>query len=123
MIHSELLRDDGILIVTPEGPLQAADFTRLAGEVDPFIEQRGELAGLMIHAHAFPGWADFAALLSHLRFVRDHHRRIARIAAVTDAGFMSIVPRVAKHFVQAEIRHFDYANRAAALAWLKGQTG
>jgi hypothetical protein len=43
VISFELLRDDGILIVSPEGPLQTSDFAAIANEVDPFIEERGGL--------------------------------------------------------------------------------
>ena len=120
MISHELLRDDGILIVTPEGRLEAGDFESLAVEIDPYIEENGPLAGLMIYVESFPGWDDFAALVSHLRFVREHHRKIAKVAAVTDSKVMSIAPRIVAHFVSAEIKHFDYADRAAALAWLRG---
>jgi hypothetical protein len=121
MIEHELLRDAGVLVVTPRGPLQAADFERLAGAVDPYIAERGGLAGLMIYAESFPGWKDFAGLVAHLRFVREHQRKIRKIAAVTDSGFLSIAPRIAQHFVRAEVRHFPYADRALALAWLGGE--
>jgi len=120
MIDHELLHDDGILIVTPHGPLESSDFARLAEEIDPFIEEKGKLNGLMIYAESFPGWNDFAALVSHLKFVKNHHERIERIAAVTDSGFLSILPRVARHFVRANIRHFDRRDKKHALDWLNG---
>ncbi len=119
MLKSELLRAEGILIVTPEGRLESADFERVAGEVDPHIEEKGKLHGLMIHAESFPGWSDFSALISHLKFIKDHHRNVERVAAVTDSGFLSIMPRIADHFVSAEVRHFDYNDKEAALAWLE----
>ena len=72
MIKSELLKDNGVLIVSPVGSLAASDFEHLAQEIDPYIEQNGRLRGLMVHGDFFRGWADFAALLSHLKFVRDH---------------------------------------------------
>jgi len=117
MIQHELLRERGILTLEPKGPLRAADFSTLAAVVDPYIEQHGDLKGLLITAPGFPGWDDFAALLSHLRFVRDHHRRIRRIAVVSDSTFLSVAPKIARHFVSAEIRTFDAADRTAALAW------
>ena len=120
MLQHELLRERGILILKPEGALRAEDFTTLAAAVDPYIEQRGELPGLMIDAPAFPGWENFAALLSHLRFVRDHHRRIRRIAVVSDSTLLAVGPRVASHFVNADVRTFGTAERAAALAWIEG---
>jgi hypothetical protein len=119
MIHFELLRDRSILIITPDGPLEEADFARLAKEVDPFIASKGKLAGVMVYAKSFPGWESFGAFLSHLKFVADHHRQIERIAAVTDSGFLKIMPRVADHFVQAKVRHFDFEERDQALAWLE----
>ena len=122
MIDHELLREEGVLIVTPRGPLQAADFENLTREVDPYIAEQGSLAGLMIYVESFPGWRDFAGLISHLRFVRDHHRKIDKVAAVTDSGFLSIAPRIAQHFVHADVRHFPYADRAQALAWLEKRT-
>ena len=119
MIHHELLAEERILVVTPEAALEKADFDKLREIVDPFIAEHGPLAGLMICVESFPGWENFAGLMSHLRFVKDHHRLIKKVAAVTDSGFLSILPRVADHFVQAEVRHFDYADRQAALDWLK----
>ena len=119
MIQHELLRERGILILKPEGALQAEDFTALAGAVDPYIEQHSELAGLVIDAPSFPGWENFAALLSHVRFVRDHHRRIRRIAVVSDSTLLAVAPKIASHFVSAEVRTFDAGDRAAALAWIE----
>jgi hypothetical protein len=115
----ELLRNEGILLVRPQGPIQAGDFESIAKLVDPYIEEKGKLRGVMIEAQAFPGWDTFAALLSHLRFVRDHHRLISKIAAVSDSAILSILPQLAKHFVKADVRHFNANDRDAALAWLR----
>jgi hypothetical protein len=119
MLQHELLRGRGILILKPDGALTAEDFTALAAAVDPYIEQQGELKGLMIEAPSFPGWKNFAALLSHLRFVRDHHRQIRRIAVVSDSPLLAAAPKIASHFVSAQLRAFDANARAAALAWIE----
>ena len=123
MISHELLRDRGILIVKPEGPLEQTDFEALAREVDPYIEAQGKLNGLLISAKLFPGWKDFAALLSHLRFVKNHHHKIRKVAAVTDSGFLSIMPHIANHFVDAEVKHFEYRDKDHALDWLSESKG
>ena len=123
MLSHELDRDKGILIVRPEGPLEQSDFEHLAQEVDPYIESRGQLNGLLISAKVFPGWQDFAALVSHLKFVRNHHQHIKRVAAVSDSGFLTIMPRIANHFVDAEIQHFHFEDRERALDWLSNATG
>lgn len=118
MIKHEFLDDAGVLIVTPEGPLQASDFMDLAAVVDPYIEEHGALRGLLIYVEHFPGWGNFAALLSHLRFVKDHQKHIARVAVVTDSTVLSVLPKIASHFVKAEVQHFDYDKKDLALLWV-----
>ena len=119
MLHYELNRAESILILKPKGPLESTDFEKLAREVDPYILEKGTLNGLMIYAKSFPGWDNFAAFLSHIKFVKNHHQKIRKIAAVTGSCFLSIMPQVAKHFIQAEVRHFDYDDKDSALDWLK----
>jgi hypothetical protein len=100
------------------GPLAASDFKHLAGEIDPYIEQNGRLHGLMIYTETFPGWKDFAALLCHLKFVRDHQLKIEKVAAVSDSSFLGIMPSVVGHFVKAQVKHFNYDDKDKALEWL-----
>ena len=119
MLSHELLEDEGILIVEPRGALESTDFETIAALVDPYIESHGGLRGLLIQSEAFPGWRDFGALVSHFRFVRNHHKHIKKVVAVTDSAFASIAPHVANHFVSAEVKHFDFADREAAIAWLR----
>jgi hypothetical protein len=122
MIKHELLRTEGILILTPEAPLESADFERLAQEIDPYIEANGKLHGVMIDAESFPGWKDFAGLVAHLRFVRDHHQKIQKLAVVSDSSVLSFAPKLASHFVQAEVKHFSHLQREDALLWLTGES-
>lgn len=118
MLEHELLRDKGILIVRPTGSLEAGDFRRLASEVDLYLKKQGRLTGLLIDAPFFPGWSDFAALIEHFRFVRDHHRRIARVAVATDSTILQFVPKIAAHFAHPEIKAFGGNERNRALEWL-----
>ena len=119
MLVHQLLGNEGILLIRPDGPIAAGDFELVTKTVDPYIEKKGALRGVVIEAESFPGWDSFAALLSHMRFVRDHHRFVRKVAAVSDSAILSIAPQIAKHFVQAEVRHFDATDREAALAWLR----
>ena len=119
MIYYDLLSDRGILVVSPEGALEKDDFEMLSALVDPYIAEKGKLNGLMIEAEWFPGWDDFAALVSHVQFVENHHQHIGRVAVVSDSTVLSIVPHVASHFVRAEVRHFPYVAKDEALHWLE----
>jgi hypothetical protein len=120
MIEFELLKDEGVLVVEPKSALAPDDFQTVAGAVDPYIFDKGKLTGLLIDAPSFPGWESFAGLIEHMKFVRDHHRNIERIAVVTDSKFLTIAPKIAEHFVHPEIKLFNSGDKASALAWLQG---
>jgi hypothetical protein len=119
VISFELLRQAGVLVVQPEGALSVDDFDRLSGAIDPHIRERGKLSGLLIESRAFPGWDSVGALVRHLKFVRDHHSGIERVAVVTDSAFLKIAPGIAKRLLHPEIRVFASGERAKALAWLQ----
>lgn len=82
------------------------------------IAKAGGLNGLMVVAEHFPGWDDFAALSSHVRFVREHHKKIRRVAIVTADRLVSALPRIASRFLDAEVRAFPVDERDEALLWV-----
>ncbi|GAV19592.1 hypothetical protein MMIC_P0540 [Mariprofundus micogutta] len=119
MIDFDLNMQNLILTVRPCGPLSEDDFKKVARRVDAVIEKDGDLPGLIIHAESFPGWDSFAGLLSHLRFVRDHHKFIKKVAIVSDAAVLTIFPRISAHFIRAELKHFHYEDYEAAVEWIE----
>lgn len=118
MIESSLDTAQSILYVHPKSALEGADFVKLSEQVDPYIEASGGLRGLIIEAAAFPGWESFGALVSHVRFIRDHHRHIGKIAVVTDSVIGNLAEHLASHFVSAQIKHFSSAEIEAARQWI-----
>ncbi|MFC4995513.1 STAS/SEC14 domain-containing protein [Rubritalea tangerina] len=119
MIETTILPSKGIVIVEPDGALSASDFEKLTEAVDAYLEGHAKLQGLMIHIATFPGWEDFEGFIGHMRFVRDHHQEIEKVALVTDTKFADILPKIAQHFVSAEIKRFPYAEKGAGLSWLE----
>lgn len=118
MMEYSLDRENSLLHVRPTGPLAKKDFDDLAQAVDPFIEQTGGLRGLILETAGFPGWENLGAAVRHFRFVRDHHTKIKRIAAVTDSPLGEAAEHIASHFVSAEIRHFSAGHVEEARAWI-----
>lgn len=118
MIEYTLDRDLAVLHVRPTGPLRKADFDSLAQSIDPFIEQAGSLRGLLLEVVRFPGWEDIGAAVRHIRFVRDHHRSINKVAIVTDSVLGEAAENIASHFVAEEIQHFSTDRLQEAKAWL-----
>ena len=119
MILYKIISEKNIIIIEPSGPLQQKDFESLAKGVDDYITRNGKLDGLIIHAKSFPGWEDFGSFIHHMRFIKDHHREIKRVAAAIDSIIMSILPKIANHFVSAEVKHFDYDDIETAKEWVQ----
>ena len=120
MIEHTLDPANSILYVRPKSKLERGDFEQLAKTVDPHIEAKGGLAGLIIEVASFPGWESLGAMASHFRFVRDHHKYIKKIAVVTDSKMGDVAEHLASHFVAAEIRHFPAGELEAAKQWVMG---
>lgn len=118
MIEHKLDTTNSILYIHPDGELEKEDFATLTSIVNPYIEQHGSLDGLIIDAPTFPGWDDFAAFSSHLRFVKDHQKHIKKIAVVTNSVLGSIGEHLVSHFVAAEIKHFPVGQVGQAKRWI-----
>jgi len=116
-VSHRMVPETGVLVVEVRQALRAQDFDALAATADEWIESHGDLAGIVIHAREFPGWENLGGLLRHVRFVRDHHRQVRRIALASDSRLAELAPRIAEHFVRAEIRRFGYDELDAAIAW------
>ena len=118
MISYELDENAGVLTVRPEGKLESQDFQTLSKVVDPFIEERGRLNGIIIVTERFPGWEDFNGMIEHMKFVRNHHRKIAKVAIVTDSKVADVAESLGKHFIKASIKHFFFNELESAKRWM-----
>jgi len=118
MVEYKLDTDNSILYLWPKSALEKGDFIQIAKTVDPYIEQAGGLAGLIVEAHSFPGWESLGAMVAHFRFVKDHQKHIKKIAIVTDSAIGNIAEHLASHFVAAEIKHFAASESDAARQWV-----
>mgnify|MGYP001813022272 CR=1 FL=1 len=119
MIKYEFLKDDGILIIEPVSSLNTSDFDMISTIVDPYIQENGKLNGLVIYTELFPGWQDFASMLAHIKFVKDHHALINKVAAVADEGIVAVLPAIADRFVKADVKHFGHDDLDGAIEWIK----
>jgi hypothetical protein len=119
MLDYSILKPAGILVLEPHAPLTKEDFKGLGAAADLYLCSHDKLRGVLIHSKAFPGWEDFGGFSAHLRFVREHHKKVARVAVVTDSPLAGIVELLGKHFISAEVKHFSYPEKAKALNWLK----
>ncbi len=118
MVQLELQSDKGVLIVKPLEPLSSEDFMVISREADGYIESHGGLNGLMLCFEKFPGWKNIKGLCSHIRFVREHHRKIKKVAFVTNSKIVKLVISIVKYFVNPEARYFRYHQEKSAMNWI-----
>lgn len=120
MLKVNLSEVEGIAVLEPDGELSESDFKNAAETIDPYIEKVGKLNGLIIHVRSFPGWDSFASFITHMQFVKQHHKKVSRIAFVTDSPIGSIAENIASHFVNAEIKNFSFDELENAKKWILG---
>ena len=119
MLEVKIEKENGLAILEPHDALSKEDFDNAAKVIDPFIlESEGKLNGIIIYTKSFPGWEDFAALSRHITFVKNHHKRIKRLAFVTDTSVIEFTKVIAAPFVKAEIKVFDYDDFDEAKKWV-----
>jgi len=119
MIEQTINPSKGIVIVQPKAALSAEDFVVLSEAVDGYLASHQKLKGLMIYSDDFLGWENFEGFIGHMRFVRDHHQKIEKVAIVSDAKVAKSLPKLAKHFLKAEIKTFAYSAFDVAEKWLE----
>lgn len=119
MIKIDLNEAEGVAVIRPEQMrgLTTADFLQLTDRIDNYLKDHDRLRGLVIVAKSFPGWKDFKAFTSHIKFIRDHHEAIGKVALVSDSPLASAGPNLVDHFVNAKVRQFPCDAIEAARAW------
>lgn len=107
-----------IVTLHPKDRLSKEDFIRASGLIDPFIQEVGKLNGLIIETKLFPGWDSFVALFSHLKFVKEHHKQVKKIAFVTNSILGEGAEKIGSHFIAAEVKRFTFTELEEAKEWI-----
>ena len=122
MLHVKLDETKGIAILEPNCALSENDFKSAAKSIDSYIEKSGKLSGIIIQVKSFPGWDSFSALITHLKFIKEHHKKVSHVAFVTDSPLGGFAEHVGSHFVNAEVRSFSFNELENSIQWIIGDT-
>ncbi|KRT55756.1 SpoIIAA family protein [endosymbiont of Ridgeia piscesae] len=120
MLNVKLDEIESIVIFEPNGELSEADFKYAVSIIDPYLEKSGKLNGIIIHVRSFPGWDSFSALITHMRFIKEHHKKISHVAFVTDSPIGVLAEHISSHFVSAEIKSFTFGELEKSVKWISG---
>jgi len=72
------------------------------------LEQDNKLNGVIIDTKDFPGWDSFASLISHLKFIKGHHKKVTHLAFVTDSMMGEFAEKIVSHFVDPKVKMFSF---------------
>jgi hypothetical protein len=118
-----------MLVITPSlesnmveikvtGALNHHDFKELAQKIDPLINRFGSLK-LFVDATHFTGWDNSQAAEQHFRFVKEHHKKIDKIAVISGHAWQHWLISVIKIFIHPEIKIFSDHQFPEARNWLQ----
>jgi hypothetical protein len=118
MIKTETISAGTLRIIAPV-KLKVGDFRQIAPQIDSLIQQHGKIR-LLIDASGFRGWENIAAFESHAGFIKNHHRRIERVAIIAAHDchhWLIVAVRMCLH---PEVRAYDKSHESEALRWILG---
>ncbi len=118
MLKIDLDKKASTLILEPKEAFQCKDFEEVTKLVDPFIQSSGQLKGIIIYVKDFHGWDSFSALVRHLKFIKNHHKKVSHIAFVTDSLIGDLAEHMGSHFVQAQVKHFPFTHLKEVKQWI-----
>ncbi len=116
----EVLLDEkkSIVILKPHWALSENDFLEASKKIDSYLEKNQKLNWVIIYAKSFPYWDSFLWLISHLKFIKNHHKRVAYLAFVTDSLVWIFAEHIWDFFVKAKVKNFDYDQLEEAKKWI-----
>lgn len=117
MLNIEIRERENIAVISPDGAITTADIDRLAEQVNTYINEYDKVPNLVIQTLGIPHWSSFEALERHLKFVRNHHKIVKKIAFVSDSKLLWLAKTLVQHFVGAQIRRFPQEALDDAVSW------
>ena len=121
MLNISIDKPSSIVTLTPNGALTKEDIQSATKEIDAYLKEAAKLKGVIIYVDSFDGWGSFSALLAHLKFIKEHHKKVSRIAFVTNSIVGDFAEHISSHFVSAQVKHFDYNKLEDAKLWIVAQ--
>lgn len=117
MLNVDIKDRANIVVVTPDGPIKAADIANMAEQINGYINEHDRVPNLVIYAKTVPHWANFEALGKHLKFVRNHHEIVKKVALVSDSKLLWLAKIFVSRFIGAKVRRFTEEAYDDAVAW------
>jgi len=119
MLQNASPSTQGLQILEPFCHRVNFDFEAIIDEVAPYLANHDSLADVKTFAKAFPGWLNLEAAISHLQLIENYHKKIKRLAIVSDNGLLAALPKFAPNLLHPDVKHFSESEYDDSLQWLQ----
>lgn len=110
---------ENFVVITPSGPITAAQIDDLTVQVDGYINETDQVPNFVLHAKTIPYWDNFTSLVKHLKFVKSHQKIVQKVAFVSDSKLLWLAKPIVDHFVAAKVRRFPDEALDDAISWVQ----
>ncbi|MEJ2310717.1 MAG: universal stress protein [Gammaproteobacteria bacterium] len=117
MIEEIPADEPGIGAFKASGKLTDADYEQFVPRLEALIQEYGKIS-IFLELEEFHGWEPKAAW-DDFKLGLAHQDGFERIAIVGDQDWEHWIALLAKPFIHARVRYFDYKDPVAAWDWLK----
>ena len=94
-----------------------ADLRAPRRRFDALIATRGQVR-LLIDASELKGWESFAAIQAHASFIKNHLRKVERLAIIVGHDWQHWLVEAARMFLHPEARSFNKSRKDEARKWV-----
>jgi len=109
--------DKRVLILRPQGPLTAEDFTLLATILETLSTTVASTCGIVVQTATLPTWRDVGSFLRHVHFLRSDQPHVQRLAIATDSPMATWIASFVERFIAPQVGHFAFEALEDAIAW------
>lgn len=106
-----------LLELHPSGPLDEADIEQLKINFEKLLSKNEEIK-LLIFASEFSGWATASAAEKHFQLVKNHHKKVSKIAFIIGHPWQKWIAMAIKPFVHPKVKNFEGSDTEAAKTWI-----
>jgi SpoIIAA-like len=119
MITIEKHERHNIFVLTPPKSITSDDIAELNRQMNDYVNAHDKVPNLVLRADQVPAWKNFEALADHIKFVKNHHRLVKKVAIVSDDRLIWLVRPVVDAFTGAKVRRFSADAFDKAYAWAR----
>lgn len=109
-------RSDEVVAVEISEKVTRKDYQEIEVALQELLDRHGRIKVMLILGH-YTGFS-LDIFLAKLDFIKKNYRHCERVAYVSESKCLEHVVDIQKHFIKADVKHFDHTHLDEAWSWL-----